>query len=239
MNDKDNANLTAQDKDAKSPKMPRKKKATIAGIVVAVVAGATVGMFQWHEQPSFCGAFCHYTMDAYLETFEQDAGTAGIDKYGNEVANTSALMSGVHKGEGVECLDCHVPSLGQQIEELRETVTGDYVVVARAGGDGTALHEVDTDGLMEHAGHGTDGDAFCLNESCHNLTRDELTEKTADLEFNPHRWHHEEFECSDCHKSHRASVFYCTKCHTDAQGSLPEGWIDYEQSRQILEAPAA
>ena len=81
--------------------------------------------------------------------------------------------------------------------------------------------------------------AFCLRSGCHDLTRDDLTEKTADMAFNPHRWQHEEFECSDCHKSHCASVLYCTKCHTDAVAGLPEGWVTYGESEQIMGIPAA
>ena len=43
------------------------------------------GFWVWHEQPSFCAAICHTPMDEYLETYEQEPGTTGVDKWGNEV----------------------------------------------------------------------------------------------------------------------------------------------------------
>ena len=52
---------------------------------------------------------------------------------------------------------------------------------------------------------------------------------------NPHSWHHEKYICSDCHKSHRASVRICTDCHSYAEGELPDGWVDVETGKQIEE----
>lgn len=59
---------------------------------------------------------------------------------------------------------------------------------------------------------------------------------TADKAFNPHSNHHGEANCSDCHKSHRASVMQCTQCHNDAAASMPEGWVDYKTGKQIAES---
>ena len=73
------------------------------------------------------------------------------------------------------------------------------------------------------AARGIEPDQFCLNESCHNMTRDDLIQATADLERNPHVAQHGENQCSDCHKAHRASVNACSQCHNDAP--IPEGWI--------------
>ena len=240
MSEQNSTQSTPDNHTQPQEKSPRKSRWKVTvGVIVAVVAIAGAGMMAWHEQPSFCGAICHYSMDAYLETFMEEAGMSGTDKYGNEVANTNAMMAVVHKAKDVTCLQCHVPSLGQQAEEGIETITGNYTVVSRTNGEGTALHEVPLDNLMANAGHGNDGDAFCLKSGCHDDTRETLTEKTADMAFNPHRWHHTEFECSDCHKSHRASVMVCTECHTDADESLPEGWVTYEESQSILESAAA
>ena len=73
------------------------------------------------------------------------------------------------------------------------------------------------------AARGIEPDQFCLNESCHNMTRDDLIQATSDLERNPHVPQHGENQCSDCHKAHRASVNACSQCHNDAP--IPEGWI--------------
>ena len=82
-------------------------------------------------------------------------------------------------------------------------------------------------------------DELCLNESCHHLTRDDLYELTADMgTYNPHWAHHEELECTTCHKAHRASVMYRTQCH--AQAEVPEGWLSMAESNNLpgVKAPA-
>ena len=63
------------------------------------------------------------------------------------------------------------------------------------------------------------------------MAKSDLTDATANLERNPHSWHHSEYTCSDCHKSHRASVMVCTQCHDDAQ--VPTGWLSYDESTQL------
>lgn len=96
--------------------------------------------------------------------------------------------------------------------------------------------------LVKGAGGDADNyESFCLNSNCHNLTHDQLVAKTANLpvthadaqgnlfgsldgdNFNPHTTHYINLECSDCHKAHRASVLYCTQCHSDAAKYLPDG----------------
>ena len=239
---KTSANPAPEAASAPAPKKSRKKLA-IVGVVVVIIAVLGVGFWVWHETPGFCGTMCHESMNSYVGTFDQQAGQTGVDKYGNAVSNTNAMLAVSHKDDGIECLDCHVPSLSQQLGEVQETLTGDYYVVARADGNGMAIREVGTDELIENAG-GTPntGDSFCLRSGCHVTesgevyTRQTLTELTADRDFNPHDWKHGQIECSDCHKSHRASVLYCTRCHYDALDAVPEGWVTFEESQQILEA---
>ncbi|WP_282209016.1 cytochrome c3 family protein [Parvibacter caecicola] len=72
-----------------------------------------------------------------------------------------------------------------------------------------------------------------MNESCHNMTRDELTEKTADCEFNPHAMQHDNYDCSTCHKAHRASIYYCTKCHSETADDLPAGWLTMKDAEKL------
>lgn len=189
----------------------RRKRAVVLGVVAAVVVVAGAGMFVWHEQPSFCGAICHWPMSEYVETFDQKAGQAGVDKWGNAVADTDSMMAVKHASLGKDCLSCHVPTLGEQVSEGMSWVAGDYVY---------PLEERSLEELT--AARGLDDEEFCLNENCHDLTREELTEKTSDREFNPHVVQHEELACGDCHKAHRASVYRCAECH---DVDMPEGWI--------------
>lgn len=220
----------------------RKKpsKAIIAsGVVAAVVIVAGLGFWSWHETPGFCSAVCHTPMDGYQETLEATLGEPAVDKYGNTVSDSSAMLAASHATDeiGADCLACHVPTLGEQISEGQHWLTGDYVMV---GGDsresGGALVERDVFDLTK--ARGLDGDQFCLNESCHDITRDELTELTqkesddpAVSIKNPHSWRHGEVACSDCHKAHRASVLTCTECHADME--LPSGWISMQEAKQL------
>ena len=75
---------------APKQKLPNNKKLTIVGVVVVVIVVAGMGFWTWHNSPSFCGAFCHTPMNNYVETYDQQAGAPGTDKWGNEVSNGSA-----------------------------------------------------------------------------------------------------------------------------------------------------
>lgn len=223
----ENAVSGATATDGKIPSVKKNKKwPIVTGVVVAVLVVAGAGMWVWHEQPSFCGAICHYPMAAYNATYDQEPNTTGVDKYGNEVSNTSSMLCVTHKvsteegGAGATCLSCHVPTLSEQISEGLGWVAGDYVY---------PLYERTSDELTE--ARGAEGDEFCLNESCHNLTRDDLAELTSDMTRNPHVAQHGEVACTECHKAHRASVMYCSECHTDAE--IPDGWLSYEEAEEL------
>lgn len=209
-----------------APKKKGKKWPIVVGVVAVVLIAAGAGFWVWHEQPSFCNAICHTPMDPYNATYDQEANTTGIDKWGNEVKNTSAMLSITHKasvedgGAGATCMSCHVPTLSEQMSEGMNWVTGNYVY---------PLEERDTDMLTE--ARGTEGDSFCLNESCHNLTRADLIEATSNREFNPHVAQHGEIACSECHKAHRASVLYCTQCHSEAE--VPDGWLTVAEANKL------
>lgn len=118
-------------------------------------------------------------------------------------------------------MDCHVPTLSELISEGTAWLAGNY---------GFPLVERTASEFTEASGR--QADELCLNESCHNLTRDDLYELTADMgTYNPHWAHHEELECTTCHKAHRASVMYCTQCH--AQAEVPEGWLSMAESNNL------
>ncbi len=191
-------------------------------LVVFVAAGA--GMLVWHESPSFCGAICHASMDGYLPTYEAEPGEASVDKWGNEVSDASSMMASVHRKYGdVTCLDCHKPTIAEQATEGINFVTGGYTA---------PLYERNLDNLTAYEDY-DDNTEFCLNESCHNMTKSDLTKATSNLKRNPHSWHHFQYTCTDCHKSHRASVLVCTSCHDDSMQDLPDGWLSHQESKEL------
>ncbi|MBO4365811.1 MAG: cytochrome c3 family protein [Eggerthellaceae bacterium] len=209
-------------------KKGKKRLPIILGVIIVVIAIAGIGFWKWHEQPTFCNAICH-NMDSFVETYYAEPGAAATDKWGNEVTNSNAMLAVTHAQSGVNCLGCHVPSLGQQMSEGMEFVTGNYEM---------PLKEKSVSQLLEGRGEKAEsGDQFCLRDGCHEMiTREVLTEATAEMKFNPHRWQHGEIECSECHKSHRASVFYCTQCHQEAESSMPDGWVNYTDAQALQEA---
>lgn len=216
------ANDDAPMTEEAAPKKKGKKKwPIVVGVVVVVLIAAGAGFWVWHEQPSFCNAICHTPMDPYLPTYEAEPGQPATDKWGNEVADASSMLAATHRAqEGTTCMGCHVPTLSEQISEGISWVTGNYVA---------PLEERDLDQLTE--ARGLEGDQFCLNEACHNMTRDDLAEMTADMDYNPHVAQHGEIDCSECHKGHRASVDYCTQCHTESK--LPAGWLTTAEANKL------
>lgn len=206
---------------APSAKKPAKKRwPIVTGIVVAVVVVAGIGGLVWHNQPSFCNAICHTPMDGYLETYEAQSGQQATDKWGDTVSDASGMMASVHREKAdANCLSCHQPVLSEQVNEGMEWLSGNYYA---------PLEERDLTDLVQ--ARGVNSQQFCLNESCHNMTYDDLAQATSNMKYNPHETHYDGLECSDCHKAHRASVYYCTKCHADAEQDMPEGWITYSES---------
>lgn len=202
----------------------KKRVGIVCGVIAVIVAIAGFGMWTWHDDPSFCGTVCHTPMASYLETYDQKPNTEGVDKYGNPVSNTSAMLAVQHGGMGFDCLTCHKPTLGQQISEGTTWLTGNYTY---------PLDERSVAELGEPTGMGSD--EMCLNESCHNMTRDDLYNLTADEEnlYNPHWSHHETLDCGTCHKAHGQSVLYCTQCH--AQAPVPEGWLSMGEYNEMMD----
>ncbi len=229
---------TAAEKSKPSGDLKKKRTRVTIGVVVAVLVVAGIGGFVWHEQPGFCNAICHTPMDGYLETYEAQAGQQATDKWGNTVANASGMLASVHKNNDSKatCMSCHKPVLSEQLSEAGSWITGDYTLVATESKPSGTLAERDSEQLTE--ARGVDGKEFCLNESCHNMTLEDLTKKTqvesddpAVQIRNPHSWEHGTQQCTDCHKAHRASVLTCSECHADME--LPEGWISVQEERAL------
>ncbi|BAK43449.1 cytochrome c3 family protein [Eggerthella sp. YY7918] len=222
--------------EAAPKKKGKKKWPIIVGVVAVVVIAAGAGFWVWHEQPSFCNAICHTPMDPYLPTYEAEPGQPAVDKWGNEVENASSMMAALHRvskdqgGADATCLSCHVPDIGEQMTEGMNWISGNYV---------NPLEERDLEQLVE--ARGVEKDEFCLNEACHVkddgsvMTRDDLIAATEDMgEYNPHVAQHGKIDCSECHKGHRASVVYCTQCHSEAE--VPEGWLTVQEANKLASA---
>ena len=166
----------------------KSRKGLVAlGVAAAVIVAAGTGFWIWHEQPSFCNAVCHTPMDSYVEAYYADDAT---------------LLATSHRIADVSCLDCHVPTLGEQLAEGAAWVAGGYEL---------PLEPRQFD------------DEFCMNGSCHAIGQGSLAQITAQREYNPHSNYHEELACGTCHKSHTASVMQCAQCHSDAD--VPADWV--------------
>lgn len=217
------------------PSDKRRKRGIVIGVVAAVVIVAGAGFWVWHEQPSFCNAICHTPMDAYLDTYEQPLGQAGVDKWGLEVDDTSGMMAVTHRAAGLSCLKCHEPQLAEQISEGINWVGGNYEVVTNAAGQKVPTERTLAD-LTE--ARGIPSEQFCLNSGCHvnddgsAMTVDDLRAKTEGHGYNPHAWHNGDMECGDCHKAHATSVNQCTECHAEAE--VPAGWLTASQEKAHL-----
>jgi formate-dependent nitrite reductase cytochrome c552 subunit len=170
-----------------------KKIVLIVGIAGVVIVAAGVALWNYHEQPQFC-AICHI-MQPYLESWE-----------------SPPLLAYAHAEENVTCLDCHEPTIQQQVEEGIKFVTNDYE---------NPLEEREFD------------QEWCLR--CHEHgSYEELAQRTEELELNPHESHYGEMECSICHKVHGASEDYCAQCHDPVATGM--GWITATQPiTQVLE----
>lgn len=222
MSSETNDVLNDVEKPIKAKRGPR-RDIVVAVVAVVVLVAAGTGLWTWHEQSSFCGAICHTPMMGYLDTFETDSSEPTMDKWGNEVSDASSMLAVTHARLGKTCLDCHEPTLGEQVTEGVSWVTGGYSF---------PLDERTTEDLTEATDK--DSDEFCLNDSCHNLTREDLVELTADRGlYNPHLSHHEELDCGTCHKAHRASVLACSQCHASAE--VPEGWLSADEANALTE----
>ena len=229
-NEKSVVDAAVEAEAAPQPNKSKKKLGIIAGVVAAVIVVAGAGFWVWHETPGFCGAICHTPMDPYLATYEAEPGEASIDKWGNEVSDAKAMTASYHRIAGATCLDCHESNLSLQIAEGMSWITGSYEVKANET-YGVVAVERSIDELAEAVGK--DGETICLNEACHNMTRDNLAALTADEHGhrNPHVDQHGNTTCSDCHKAHRASVNDCSRCHADSK--IPEGWLTAAQSKML------
>lgn len=222
------------------PEKKRKgsKKLAIVAVVVVVLVAVGAGMMVWHESPTFCSTLCHIEGD-YVDNYMQEQNAPGIDKYGNPVKNTNAMMAVLHRenkataNPEILCVECHIPNVMELAHDGMNYVAGNYPYPRneRAASD-----------LM--AWDGKAGESFCANENCHvyllgdngQISKSKLAESTSTRAFNFHEQHHAglSLECTDCHKGHRASTVVCTACHEHENIVLPDGWVTFEESQKNL-----
>lgn len=238
LNDAAEVSESDETQTSPAPKKKRIKKLAIAAAVIVVLVVAGAGMMIWHESPSFCSTLCHIE-GTYVENYLQEQDAAGTDKYGNEVTNTNAMMAVLHRNTKATakpelvCVDCHIPNFVELAHDGMNYVAGAYPM---------PRDERSASRLMSW--DGKQGEDFCANENCHvyllgndgSLSTTKLVESTAGREFNPHEQHHANLslECTDCHKGHRASTVVCTGCHEHEDVTLPDGWLTYDESLQLM-----
>jgi hypothetical protein len=188
------------------PKKKMKKAPIVWGIVIVVIVVLGIGFNAWHNTPGFCNAICHTPMDYTVETLSSNDPTLGVT---------------VHAQSGEECLDCHVPTLNEQVSEATKWMSGDYYY-----DDATQMLYEEKDGQLIDYSDVIPNEQFCLRSGCHDVTTlDELKNKTSDMALNPHDFsQHGYVNCGDCHKMHRQSVLICTQCHGEAVAEVPDGW---------------
>ncbi len=161
------------------------------GIIVLILVIVGVAGWFWHETPGFCGAICHSPMDPYLKGFES----------GDE----SLLITTHAKGSPkLECLDCHIPTLDQQVMEATHWISGDFT-------DPLAVRKYATKD-------------FCARSGCHDVEKIiAATENYGGKQgFNPHNSRHGEMPCYNCHSMHNKSSLFCDNCHNV---QAPKGWV--------------
>ena len=159
----------------------------VPALIVTMLGGGA--LWEYHERPQFC-AICH-PMQPYLDSW-----TGSED------------LVYTHAEQGITCLDCHEPTIPQQVTEVAKFVTGQFET------------PLETRSFSED---------FCLK--CHEHgTLDEIIERTKDVTIlnvsvNPHDPHPgvdasvvKHFECWTCHRMHENSpkTEYCFNvCHHD------------------------
>ncbi|MDR0346782.1 MAG: cytochrome c3 family protein [Coriobacteriales bacterium] len=167
-------------------------------VVGVLIVGLGIGAFVWHEHPSFCGTICHVPMASYVEGYN---------------SGDTALGVTAHQRAGKDCLDCHEPSIDQQLQEGLHWVAGDYTY------DEKSRQLPSQSASMATA-------QSCLKSGCHVVeTLEQLEQTTATMPRNVHDFSvHGVTDCGSCHQMHEQSTIVCSECHREATEQVPEGW---------------
>jgi len=183
-----------------------KKTALIAGIAIVVIVIAAVALWNYHEQPQFC-ATCHL-MEPYLESWL-----------------SPPLLAHAHAEESVACLDCHEPTIKQQVQELIVTVRQDYENPLKE----RDFPKAECFKCHEHGSYAQIAELtadYTVNGEQVNPHAHEIDAQAPEPEAytggpedpDPHNTEKGELECDECHKVHRESpgLSVCYDCHHDA-----------------------
>jgi len=171
--------------------MKKRRNILLLGLafIPVIIPLAGWGMWEYYETPQFCGNTCHI-MQPYVESWQ------GED-----------LSAAAHAAAGVTCLDCHLPTREEQVEQIKMYINGDYDLPLETR---------------------TYDNNWCFR--CHEHgSYDEIRELTAHyketLNRNPHQPpHFTDMACHACHKMHQPGEIYCNQCHNfPAPGSA---WKD-------------
>ena len=150
-------------------------------ILIGLVVAAIVGFFAFHQvekashKPGFC-IMCHNMQPEYDSFVKGD------------------MLAKKHNDANVTCHDCHVPTIGEQLNELRMYATGNFEMPTLQRGFKNEQ---------------------CIG--CHKV--DEIRKKTLHYDkSNPHEGAHnkdnEMLECQSCHAVHHPQKLNtCTSCH--------------------------
>lgn len=157
------------------------------GVLVIVFVAGGIALWEYHEQPGFCADLCHI-----MQPYEDAWASSNYEAH-------------LHAQEDIACLDCHEPTIKQQIEEVSKYITGDYKIPLR---ERKMPQET------------------CLSCKEHDSYPD-LVQTTEEWERNPHDSHWGEMECVLCHNQHRPNVLYCTQCHDDV--TVPQDWQTWSE----------
>jgi hypothetical protein len=163
------------------------------GIVMLAMAGMVTGGAVWHQKPSFC-ATCHTPMGNFVKGYKGGDKTLMITGHAMGKTTRTTLV----------CLDCHKPTIKEQVTQGAHWLTGNY------------------DFPLKQERLGTRN--FCLSAGCH--VEADIIKATKDyggaISYNQHDPRHGKLECYRCHSMHGPSVLMCNQCHNL---KLPDGWI--------------
>lgn len=152
-------------------KLSQKKVLLILSIFFVIAVAGAMAAQKISAQPEFC-TNCH-NMQTYYDSWKD-----------------STLLANQHAREGINCHDCHTPSLAQQIDEGIKQITGNYEYPM-------TKREFPKE--------------MCLD--CHTMSKVIAKTKFEDGS-NPHESHQGEEDCNKCHNMHRESKVLCSQCHS-------------------------
>jgi cytochrome c nitrite reductase small subunit len=194
----------------------------LVGIAVVVAGGGYAG-YKWHETPQFCST-CHL-MDPYVKSL---TGAGTVD---SADTTDASLLASVHGKAGLVCLNCHKPTIKQQVQELIVYSKGDFStpLEKRKFPDEMCLACHEHDSRQAIAAKTTNYTVkFVVEDRYLKLLQEKGYDYKKDAIINPHLMALDTnntndphaaggplIQCSECHSMHDPSpkIDYCFSCH--------------------------